>query len=316
MMQDFFERNHVEKVLDLSMSMELCKKAFELQSRGSVTQSLRDIIKSDDGRILGTMPAYISEGRYKGFGLKSVLVDFNNAKVGKSHEGCILLYDDNGSSAMNIVDAGIITELRTAAASAWATHILASPEANKLAILGSGVQAKRHFQAMLHVRNIESIAVWSRNSENARVFVDWCREQSDIPISIESTPAAAVFEADIICTVTASRDPFLYESDLPAKCHINAVGASAIGFQEIDSEVYGSVDWYVDYREASWSASQCLIKAKETGVISDEDRGKELGEASLNNHLHRRTMYKSVGLAVLDLVFAREVVYQHQELRK
>jgi len=314
-MHNFFESNDVEKVLDLTLSLELCKEAFELQSKGNVIQSLRDIIKAEDGRILGTMPAYISEGRYKGFGLKSVLVDFKNTDIGKSHKGCILLYEENTNSAMSIVDAGIVTELRTAAASAWATHILAPPDASKLAILGTGVQAKRHFLAMLNIRKIKSMTVWSRNRESAEDFVKWCQEKSPIPMIIKSTPALAVIDADIICTVTASTSPFLYESDLPIKCHINAVGASAIGFQEIDPNIYGSVDCYVDSREASWGASQCLIKARELGIIASKDKLKELGEATIENsqNSHNRTLFKSVGLAVLDLVFAREVVYQHQK---
>ncbi|WP_051288353.1 ornithine cyclodeaminase family protein [Photobacterium halotolerans] len=315
----FFDRASVESALPLSLCLELCEAAFTLQSAGQVQQSLRDLIRSDDGRIMGNMPAFISEGRYEGFGVKSVLVDFTRAPDRQSHEGCVLLYDAKVNHGMVSVDAGIITELRTAAASAWATHLLAPESASKLAILGTGVQARRHLQAMLNIRPVQEVTVWSRTHEHAEQFAKWCRKETGIVASVAATPAQAVQNAEIVCTVTASRAPILYPDMLPECCHINAVGASALGFQELSPDVYAVTDWFLDGRDAAWNASQCLREAREKGVIALDQAGKEIGEI----HVHggwqssrQRTLFKSVGLAVLDLVFAREVVHRHREINQ
>lgn len=310
----YFNREHVEQTLSIPLAIELSQIAFALQSQGKVVQSVRSIIPAPDGRLMGTMPAYISEGKYSGFGLKSVLVDFNPHQGSASHEGCILLFDEQANGHMVAVDAGAITALRTAAASAWATHLLAPQHATKLAILGTGLQARQHLLTMLAVRPIQSVTVWGRNRANVDQFATWCAEHTALNITGAETPAEAVSDADIICTVTAARSPLLQLCDLPQSCHINAIGASAIGFQELDPAIYGAVEHYVDSRESCWNASQCLQQAKEKGYLSTDHCSQEIGELGEHSLEKRpeRTLFKSVGLAVQDLVFAREVLYQNQ----
>ncbi|WKV52725.1 ornithine cyclodeaminase family protein [Dickeya fangzhongdai] len=307
----FFDRAMVERSLPLPLCLQLARIAFELHSDRQVEQPLRSIVSSTDGRLMGTMPAYIRSGEYAGFGLKSVLVNFDKVAGSCSHEGSILLYDAPAAGEMAIVDAGAITELRTAAASAWATHLLASVDAKRLAILGTGVQARRHLLAMLAVRPIEEVVIWGRGAENTARFVSWCREHITQSVSVADSPARAAAGADIICTVTASREPFLTSSDLPERCHINAVGASAPGFQELTAEIYATVDLYLDSREAVSAASQCLMEARQRRIIDRDVIGTEIGELEDALRWHngmKRTLFKSVGLAVQDLVFAREVV--------
>ncbi|WP_073602027.1 ornithine cyclodeaminase family protein [Vibrio aerogenes] len=301
----YFDRRHVESCLDISLCLNLSQKAFELQSQGLVQQPDRTIIASGDGRLMGTMPAYISEGNYAGFGLKAILADFS---VSEPHEGCILLYDRRGMMA---VDASSVTEIRTASASAWATHLLAPAGATRLAILGTGIQAKKHLQMMKAVRPIRSVTVWGWREASAQRFADWAQTETGIDVRIVQTPAEAVADADIICTVTASREPLLSAADLPERCHINAVGASAMGFQELDADVYRVCDYFLDSRNASAAASQCLQQARAKGYLSPEDPGREIGELHPEQPLQltgQRTLFKSIGLAVQDLVFAREIV--------
>ncbi|SHO58666.1 ornithine cyclodeaminase family protein [Vibrio quintilis] len=301
----YFDRRHVESCLDIPLCLELSQKAFELHSQGLVQQPDRTIIASGDGRLMGTMPAYISRGDYAGFGLKAILADFS---VSEPHEGCILLYDTQGMVA---VDASSVTELRTAAASAWATDLLAPEGASQLAILGTGIQARKHLQMMKAIRPVESVTIWGWREAGVRRFADWAQTETGIEIRVADTPAEAVAEADIICTVTASREPLLSASDLPEKCHINAVGASAMGFQELDADVYRDCDYFLDSRLASAAASQCLQQAKEQGYISPDDQGREIGELSPVHPVEltsQRTLFKSIGLAVQDLVFAREIL--------
>ncbi|QMV16946.1 ornithine cyclodeaminase family protein [Vibrio spartinae] len=310
----YFNRADVEQTLSIPLAIELSQTAFALQSQGKVVQSVRSIIPAPDGRLMGTMPAYISEGKYSGFGLKSVLVNFNPHQGSASHEGCILLFDEQTNGHMVAVDAGSVTELRTAAASAWATHLLAPQHATHLAILGTGLQARKHLLAMLAVRPIQQVTIWGRDQTNVDQFATWCAKHPALNITVAATPAEAVSDADIICTVTAARAPLLQLGDLPQSCHINAIGASAIGFQELDPAIYGAVEHYVDSRESCWNASQCLQQAQEKGYLPADHVSPEIGE--LGGHLlenrPERTLFKSVGLAVQDLVFAREVMNKNQ----
>ena len=307
----YFDRKIVEQSLSPALCLQLSCEAFALVSQGNVEQPLRSIIASADGRMMGTMPALIKAGSYAGFGLKTVKVDFSHADQRPSHEGSILLYDALPDGGMAAVDAGAVTEMRTAAASALATQLLSPPHASHLAILGSGVQAKKHVQMLLAVRPVDQITVWGRSG--AADFAAWCRDYSRLPVNVAATPAEAVREAEIICTVTAAKDAFLYQRDLPAKCHINAVGASAKGFQELAADVYSNVQLYVDSREAVWNASTCLIQAREKGLIDWENQGTEIGElaqsvSAASPSPEKSTLFKSVGIAVQDLVFARAIV--------
>ncbi len=313
----FISRKQVEQALSPSKCLQLSREAFALVSRGKVKQTLRSVIASEQGCMMGTMPAYIEEGPYAGFGLKTVKVDFNHSERYTSHEGCILLYDASDEGDIVLVDAASVTELRTAAASALATDILAPQNASHLAILGTGVQARKHAQMMMAIRPFRHISIWGRSETGASVFADWCRQHLELPVTVVMTPAQAISNADIICTVTASKEPFLHSNDLPAHCHINAVGASAPGFQEIGSEIYAVAELYVDSRDAVWSSSTCLLQAKQQGLLPQDNTGIEIGELLTSDTpptilKPQRTLFKSVGLAVQDLVFARAVVAQTQ----
>ncbi|HBV39714.1 MAG TPA: Cro/Cl family transcriptional regulator, partial [Erwinia sp.] len=235
----YFDRESVEQTLSPEIALQLSYEAFALVSQGKIEQTLRSVIAADDGRLMGTMPAYIKTGPYAGFGLKTVKVDFSQPGHA-SHEGAILLYDASANGEMAVVDAGAITELRTAAASALATKLLSPPDASHLAMLGTGVQARRHLEMLLTVRPIRRITLWGRNRENTARLADWCSGYN-LKVTLADTPAQAVREAEIICTVTAAKAPFLHRQDLPPRCHINAVGASAQGFQELAADVYSAV---------------------------------------------------------------------------
>ncbi|WP_038903919.1 ornithine cyclodeaminase family protein [Dickeya zeae] len=309
----FISRKQVEQALSPSTCLQLSRDAFALVSRGKVKQALRSVISSEQGCLMGTMPAYIEEGPYAGFGLKTVKVDFSHNNQRTSHEGCILLYDASNKGDMVLVDAASVTELRTAAASALATDILAPQNASHLAILGTGVQAKKHVQMLMTIRPFRHISIWGRSETGASAFADWCRQYLRLPVTVAMTPAQAISNADIICTVTASKEPFLHSHDLPDRCHINAVGASAPSFQELGSNIYAEVELYVDCKDAVWNSSTCLQQAKQQGFISQDNMGTEIGELLTSEipptaRKLQKTLFKSVGLAVQDLVFARAVV--------
>src|SRR6266699_3404831 len=191
------------------------EKALIDFSTGKVTQPVRSVIKVDPpGGFLGLMPALTPNG----LGLKAVTFYPSNAERGiPTHMATIFLVDPETGTPLAIMDGRLITEMRTAAVSAAATKLLASPDAKVLAILGSGVQARSHVEALRLVRQFEEIRVWSPNKSHAESFA---KEISGKAMSAED----AVRGADVIVTVTSSKMPILCGAWLKRGCHVNAVG--------------------------------------------------------------------------------------------
>lgn len=301
----------VRKVLNIELGLQLSEEAFKLHSSGQVEQPLRSIVRGSENELMGVMPAYIKSGAYRGFGLKSVVVRLDAKARGPSHMGSVLIYDEAGVSPVVAVDAGTITEIRTAAASAHATRILAPPDARRVAILGTGLQARAHLLAMLVVRPVKQVSVWGRSEVACHEFAAWIKRHCDVPVSICATVVEAVHDSDIICTTTAARSPILARSDLPERCHVNAIGSSALGFQELHEDIYQDSTLFTDCNRSVLAASECVIKAVRKGLLSGQGVGTEIGTLSANAipACERGvTIFKSVGLAVQDLVFSREVV--------
>ncbi|MGF6149682.1 ornithine cyclodeaminase family protein [Pseudomonas fluorescens] len=307
------DSDSIKGLLSFELCLRLSEEAFRLHSSGQVEQPLRTIVKGGENELMGVMPAYIKSGPYQGFGLKSVVVRLGAEVRGPSHRGSVLIYDEAGVSPVVAVDAGAITEIRTAAASAHATRILAAPDASRVAILGTGLQARAHLLAMRAVRPVRHVSVWGRSEAACREFASWSEHYCDLPVSICATVAEAVRDSDIICTTTAARAPILARADLPERCHINAIGSSAPGFQELHEDVYQGAALFTDCNRSVFAASECVMKAVIKGLLPDQEAGTEIGTVSANRVLAHKegvTIFKSVGLAVQDLVFSREVVRQ------
>src|ERR1700745_3615337 len=214
---------------DLIPAME---KALIDFSAGKVTQPVRSVIKVDPhGGFLGLMPALTPDG----LGLKAVTFYPSNTERGiPTHMATIFLVDPQTGTQLAIMDGTLITEMRTAAVAAAATKLLASPDAKILAILGSGVQAHSHVEALRLVRQLEEIRVWSPTREHAEQFA---RE-----IGAKSMPAEeAVRGADVIVTATNSTIPMLKGAWLRPGCHVNAIGACRPDWRELDDEAMSNV---------------------------------------------------------------------------
>ena len=144
------------------------------------------------------------------FGAKILSVFPENFTKGvQSHQGVVLLFDPDSGAPVCILHAGEITAIRTAAASAVATDALARPDATRLAIIGYGEQAATHARAIAKVRPLEAITVWGRSIERAEAFAGRMTAELDVPITASPDARTCVADADIICTVTASREPIL-----------------------------------------------------------------------------------------------------------
>lgn len=278
-------RTHLT-MADLIPAMEQALIRF---SAGEVTQPVRSGISVQPaGGFFFMMPAH-SEG----LGVKVVTFFPANAERGiPTHMATILLADPETGAPLAVMDGRLITEMRTAAVSAVATNLLANPAASVLAILGSGVQARSHWEALRMVRNFKEVRVWSPNERHAEQFA---HEIGAVAMDAES----AVRGADVVVTVTSSRIPILRGAWLKAGCHVNAVGACRPDWRELDEEAMANVV-FVDSREGA---------AAEAGdiLLADARIYAEIGEAlagKVDPRAAETTVFKSLGMAVEDVAAA------------
>ena len=288
----FLNEEEVRKHLRMAELIPAMERALMDFSAGKVTQPVRSVIKVEVAAatgFLGLMPALTPNG----LGLKAVTFYPSNAERGiPTHMATIFLVDPETGTPLAIMDGRLITEMRTAAVSSAATKLLAPPDAKVLAILGSGVQAHSHVEALRLVRNFEEIRVWSPTREHAEQFA---KEIGGTAMSGED----AVRGADVIVTVTNSKTPVLKGSWLKPGCHVNAIGACRPDWRELDDEAMSNVV-FVDSREAA---------LKESGdvILSGVKIYAELGEAmaaKVPSRANETTIFKSLGMAVEDIAAA------------
>jgi ornithine cyclodeaminase/alanine dehydrogenase-like protein (mu-crystallin family) len=287
----FLDEEQVRKHLrmeDLILAME---KALIEFSAGKVIQPVRQVIPVDPpGGFYGIMPALTPDG----LGQKIVTFYPPNAEKGiPTHMALIVLNDPQTGAPLAVMDGRLITEMRTAAVSAAATKLLAPKDANVLAILGSGVQARSHLEALRLVRNFTEIRVWSQTKARADNFA---KEIGAKSISADE----AVRGADVIVTVTSSKTPVLKGAWLKRGCHVNAVGACRHDWRELDDDAMRNSVVFVDSREAAMKESGDVI-------LSGVKIYAELGQAfagEIENCANETTVFKSLGMAVEDIASA------------
>src|SRR5438477_2854952 len=293
----FLDEEQVRKHLRMADLIPAMEKALIDFSAGKVTQPVRSVIKVDVAAatgFLGLMPAFSPDG----LGLKAVTFFPSNAEHGiPTHMATIFLVDPQTGTPLAIMDGRLITEMRTAAVSAAATKLLAAPDAKILAILGSGVQAHSHVEALRLVRPFEEVCVWSPTHEHAERFA---KKVGATAMSAEE----AVRGADVIVTATNSKTPVLKGAWLKPGCHVNAIGACRPDWRELDDQAISNVV-FVDSREGA---------LKESGdvILSSAKIYAELGEALAGKVPPRATettIFKSLGMAVEDIA-AATLVYQ------
>ena len=265
------------------------------------------LIPGENG-LLSMMPGYVNKQDI--MGIKSVSVYPENANIGlESHQGSVTLFNALNGTPLAIMDAGQITAIRTAAVSGLATRILAKKNSKILAILGSGIQARTHIEAMTTILNLEEIRVWSKNKKNAKKLVEEQRKKYAIPFRPFDTVNEAIYNADIICTTTAAVEPILQGNYLMQGVHINAVGSSVRNTRELDGFAIKLSKLYVDKIESTINESGDFLMAKQEGTIDDNHIIGTLGEILTKqkkgrNNINDITLFKSLGLAVEDIATA------------
>lgn len=277
-------------------------------SQGQTRQLLRSIITLAQGHMFGIMPGAMGEDLPFGAKLVSVYPE-NSANGRQSHQGLVVLFEPSTGEPVCVVHAGEITAIRTAAASAVATDALARRDARRLAILGYGEQAASHVRALVKVREIESVRVWGRSHERAEDFCRRMHAELGIPFSSDSVVEDLVGDADIICTVTGSREPVLRGAWVRPGTHVNLVGSSVAGPVEVDTDLVVRSRFVADSREGVLRQGAEFLKAKEAGVVNDAHIVAEIGQVLAGDIVGRRsdaeiTVYKSLGHVVQDLASA------------
>jgi ornithine cyclodeaminase len=302
----------VHRLLPFSDCIEAVAEGLVALHRGDVHNPLRAVIRSPGATtLLGLMPAYRG-GERPLYGLKTVVIAPANPALGlDAHQGFVALLDGTTGVLRALVNASAVTAIRTAATSAVATRALARPGARTVAVLGAGVQARAHIEALRVVLADPEVRVWARQSEAARTLAE--AEGAEPAASVER----AVGDADVVVTATAAAEPILSRRWLAEGAHVNAVGSSIPTTRELDTATVASAALFVDRRESALNEAGDLLFPLREGAIGPDAIRAELGEVLAGAADGRRsaaelTVFKSLGLAVEDLV-AAELVLRRAE---
>ena len=296
------DHDDVTRLLTMADCIELMAGALASLARGDVYNPLRFVVRPpDEPSLLGLMPAHRG-GEERLWGLKSIAIFPGNSARGlDSHQGFVALFDGETGEPRTIMNAGAITEIRTAAVSGVATRLLARDDAEVLAIIGAGIQGRSHLEAMRAVRDFHRIVVFSRTPGKLA------------GVDEASSAEEAVREADVICTTTSAPEPVVRREWLKPGVHINGVGSSIPSTRELDTATMRDAALFVDRRESTLNESGDFLFAQREGAIGPEHIRAELGEIMLGSAPGRTspdelTVFKSLGLAVEDLAAAEYVL--------
>ena len=310
----------VKAVLTMDDLIETMSAALRAYSTGGVTQPIRTVIPMEgDHAFFGLMPALVraSTNAQPGLGAKLVtVVGSNDARGLPSHLASILLLDPETGALQALLDGRFITEARTAAVSAVSSRLLARKTAKSLAIIGSGVQARSHLEALSRVHTLRQVTVWSPNKLHRDAFVEEAKTSmgSDpglTPPSISAVDHAgeAVVGADIIVLVTSSPVPVLEDGWVKPGAHVISVGACRPNQREMDPALVARARLFVDSRGAALVESGDVVLGIQEGRFGPDHIVAELGQLVAGAAGRRSdsevTIFKSLGLAVEDVTAAQ-----------
>ena len=304
----------VRRLLPMDRCIDVMAEALSALARQQAMNPLRSILglPFGDGAALAVMPG--AQVEPPAFGVKVISVFPGNRAAGlETHQGVVLLFESEHGQPVALVDASEVTAIRTAAVSGVATRALAGEEADDLAILGSGTQARTHLEAMLAVRPVRRVRAWSPNRERLEAFASEAGGRHGIEVEPMEDPRAAVEGASLVCTVSGAREPMIRGEWLAPGCHLNAVGSALPTARELDGEAVRRARLFVDRRESAMSESGDILLAMQEDAIGEDHIVAELGEVLIGSAEGRTepdqvTLFKSLGLAVEDVAAAHAVL--------
>jgi ornithine cyclodeaminase/alanine dehydrogenase-like protein (mu-crystallin family) len=300
---------HVKALLPMSDLIPAMESALARFSGGEVVQPVRSVLSVGPTRaFFGLMPAYVESPPC--LGAKLVTVFNSNLERGlPSHLATIVLLDPDTGALVAIMDGRYITEARTAAVSAVSARHLARPDASALAMLGTGVQARSHLEALAEVRALTAVRVWSPQERSRARFVSEMSPRVSAPLSATASAEEAVRGADLVVLATSSPTPVVMDGWVTAGAHVMSVGACRSDQREMDPALVLRARVYVDSRAAALvEAGDIVLGIREQRFTGDHIRG-ELGEVVLSRAAGRGTadevtIFKSLGMAVEDVTAA------------
>ena len=299
----------VRAVLTLPDLIEAMQSALIAYSSGRTNQPLRTVLEVGAKKsFFGVMPAFLPDAPALGTKLVTVY-DGNPARGLPSHLASIVLLDPGTGALVALLDGRFITEARTAAVSAMATRLLARPDATTLAIIGSGVQARSHLEALGCVRTLRDVRVWSPSAEHRERFVADMRERTRASLSAARSAEEAVSGADLIVLATSSRSAVVRSEWVSDGAHVCAVGACRPDQREMDGALVARARLFVDSREGATAESGDIVLGIAERLFDATHIAGELGEVAAGRVEGRQradqvTVFKSLGMAVEDVAAA------------
>ena len=299
----------VRALLPMADCIALMRTTMIAVAEGRAEIPLRSVVKMPGNiGMMGNMGGFLADPEC--YGVKIVSLSPRNIGTAfSSHLGIVLLFETAHGRPVAIIDAGEITAVRTGAASALATDLLARPDAGDLAILGAGEQAASHLAAMRCVRPLRRVRVWSPHLASAERFAAEQSARTGLIIEPVADARGCVAGADLICTVSKARDPILFGDDVAPGAHVNLVGSSIVSTAEADVALVAKARYFVDLRLSAINEAGELRRALDAGAVGPEHLLGEIGEVA-NGSLagrtspHDITLYKSLGIAAQDLAAA------------
>src|SRR5712692_2184299 len=304
----------VGQTLTVRKSIELAREAYVKRARKLVLEPLRTWFTIPGGASFYFMPAHV-------FGLRTVTVKVVSVKRGNgtrplpSTSATIYVFDSKTGSALARIAGNNLTAIRTAASSAVATDILALKEVETMGIIGTGKQAQAHVPAILEVRNVSRVLVYSRSEAHRAAFVRSASRNISVPANTANSSEEVARKSDVLVLATSSRVPLFRGSTVPLGAHVNAIGAALPSSREMDTTLVKRSVLVVDSIEQAVSTyGDVMIPLRERAITKSHIR-TELGELLLDPNIIERgksdiTVFKSGGLGVLDAVFADYIVSQ------
>jgi ornithine cyclodeaminase/alanine dehydrogenase-like protein (mu-crystallin family) len=303
----------VRAVLPMPDLISAMERALAEYSAKRVVQPVRTVLEvGSDGGLFAVMPASLDDPPV--MGAKLVTVYHGNHDRGlPSHLASIVVLDHATGGLVALMDGRYITEARTAAVSAVSVKLLARPDASSLAIIGSGVQARSHLEAIRHVRALSEVRVWSPTAHHREAFAAEMSAATGLPVHAKDSAAEAARGADLVVLATASAVPVVSDDAIEAGAHICGVGACRPDQREMPTAVVARSRIFVDSRAGALKEAGDILLPMRERAIDEHHIAGELGELALGRIAGRQstsdlTVFKSLGMAVEDIVTARLVV--------
>lgn len=310
-MINFLGSAEIHKLLPMSKAIDLMREAFMAISSGKAILPIRQNmpLAEHSGNSL-IMPCYLPGCGFYGIKIANVFLKNANNNL-PTIQSIYHLFDEKNGSLLLSMDGGMLTKIRTGAASALATQMMDGKESTVLAIFGTGIQAESHIEAIINIAKIEKVLIFSRNKENAEKLIRTIALPHHALFLIADDPGQ-LKEADIICTTTPSYSALFKKEHLKQDVHINAIGAFKPEMIEVPVDVTAESTIVVDQFAGAFDEAGEIIQAIGKGLIKKEDLFGELGELVSGEKIFAKgakpfSLFKSVGNALQDLICAKYI---------